>query len=441
MSFLSEGEIGAEDQGLETSPVRVRIARMKALTQLELRTLVADHLSSLQGAQLQEVRCYERGLALGLWRGGSLWLMVDLFPNAPVALVFADEPPLGKSGVMKPVGLFLRSHARGRRLEAVELLEDRGRVVNFIFGEGEDRCELEAQLVPRQANLRVACAGKEIFWRKPRELGPAPALPAVLAEPRTADEICSQWLATLKAPQAAKMNPEEEWRRRKDRDLEKKRKALAEIERTLGADEAVLWAERGERIKVGEDFIDSEKSLAWNIETAFQKAKQAAAKKQGTLLRRDILHDEIARLEVAKFQPSAPTEKSTRVDLMGQAGAKGRKLALPDGMIAWIGKSAADNLALLRKARGWDLWLHLRDYPGAHAVIQRNREQNLSAEDRQRVARWLAEESVGSGKNWGRLEVVMAECRFVRPIKGDKLGRVTYQNEVHFFVLDGGPAS
>lgn len=412
---------------------------MKALTQHELRTLVDGDLRGLEGAQLQEVRCYERGLLLGLWRGGAAWLLLDLSPNAPLALVFADEPPLGKSGAMKPVGLFLRSHARGRRLEGLALRPELGRVFGFRFGEGGDACEVEVQLVPKQANVRVRSAGKEVHWRKPKELGPPPVAPVSGEEPRSPDVLREQWLATLASPQAAKINPEEEWRRRVARDLEKKRKALGEIEKQLEVDEAARWSRRGEGIKAGDgELIDPAKSLAWNIETAFQKAKQAAGKREGTERRRDILRDEIATLSVARYPGTTAPREGGRSDLMAQAGAKGRKLALSDGMTAWMGKSATDNLAILRKARGWDLWLHLRDYPSAHAVVQRNRQQVLTGEDRQRVARWLADESAPPG--WGKLEVVMAECRFVRPIKGDKPGRVTYQNEAHFFVLEtAGP--
>lgn len=414
---------------------------MKALTTSELQTLVDGELGGLVGSQFQEIRCFDRGLALGLWASGLRWLIIDLAPNAPVALVFSDPCPLGKSGRMKPLGLFLRSHGRGRRVRQVEWLSDQGRVIRILFGEGPSECSLEIQLVPKQANLHARSEGKEVYWNKPKELGPPPVLTGQVPVSRSPEELRAEWLRSVRGGGAEKINPEEQWRRKIERDLEKKRKALAELERQL-AEEGEDWAARGEAFKSGtKDWIDESKGLAWNIEEAFRRARQSVAKKEGREKRRGILLTEIEALATAQY-PGAGGANSgpVRSDLMAQAGARGRKLALSDGKIAWMGRSAADNLALLRKARGWDLWLHLRDYPGAHAVIQRNRGQAMSSVERDRVAGWLAEESLGSRARGQRLEVVMTECRFVRPIKGDKMGRVNYQNEVHFFVQpDGSP--
>jgi predicted ribosome quality control (RQC) complex YloA/Tae2 family protein len=79
----------------------------------------------------------------------------------------------------------------------------------------------------------------------------------------------------------------------------------------------------------------------------------------------------------------------------------------------------------------------LRDYPSAHAVIQRNKNQNVKQEEIREVALWLTQESLQKKLllPGTRLEVVHTECRFVRPIKGDKLGRVNYQNESHFMLV------
>ncbi len=104
---------------------------------------------------------------------------------------------------------------------------------------------------------------------------------------------------------------------------------------------------------------------------------------------------------------------------------------LSSGALAYCGKSAADNLALLRQAKAWDYWLHLRDYPGAHAIIHRQRDQLISEGEIFEVAEWVAKESLSSKSLLvgQKIAIVMVECRFVRPIKGDKLGRVTYHSE------------
>ena len=113
---------------------------------------------------------------------------------------------------------------------------------------------------------------------------------------------------------------------------------------------------------------------------------------------------------------------------MKKADAKARKIILSEGVEAVCGRSAKDNLAILRQARAWDLWLHLKDYPGAHGIIFRNKNKNVTSEQFQQVAEWvIRESSAAKGFRWGaKYEVIVAECRYVKPIKGDKIGRVTF---------------
>jgi predicted ribosome quality control (RQC) complex YloA/Tae2 family protein len=102
-----------------------------------------------------------------------------------------------------------------------------------------------------------------------------------------------------------------------------------------------------------------------------------------------------------------------------------------------VGRSSRDNLALLRKARAWDFWLHLKDVPSAHAILQREKNQHLKDQDLNKAGKWLVEQSFRLKKEkyqGQRFEVVFAECRYVRPIKGDKVGRVTYQKGGSFSV-------
>ena len=181
-----------------------------------------------------------------------------------------------------------------------------------------------------------------------------------------------------------------------------------------------------------QECVDRSESLSWNIEHCFAKAKQLVSKKEGARERLEELVQEIASLEKAKFTEKA--QKNQLVDLMQKTEARGRKLHLESGALAYCGKSAADNLALLRQAKAWDYWLHLKDYPGAHAIIHRQRDQEVPVGEIQEVASWVARESLSSKSLLvgQKVAVVMVECRFVRPIKGDKLGRVTYHGEKTF---------
>jgi predicted ribosome quality control (RQC) complex YloA/Tae2 family protein len=40
------------------------------------------------------------------------------------------------------------------------------------------------------------------------------------------------------------------------------------------------------------------------------------------------------------------------------------------GHALWVGRSAKDNQALLKSARGHDVWLHVQDHPGSHVLVK-----------------------------------------------------------------------
>lgn len=424
---------------------------MKAMSLLELRTLVTELGELLADAQLQDVISNDRGLALGFRGTKHFWLTLDMNPSNPFCLVFADYCPFKKGSKPKPLALFLNSHGKNLYFSKIWLEEAYGRVVRIELANSQKSCELQLILIPRQANMLVESEGKSIAWEKPRELQ-VQTETGELPEPRDIGEIHEEWLAEFQGGVRPSIDPRAQWEKKKTKDLEKKRKALDEIEKTLAENSADKYYELGAYLKTlaPEDFtlkkvptvwhglLDFKQKLFANIEIVFEKAKQAASKVQGTEERRQILIKEIEKLEKSTFESSQRDANSRPKvdDLMKSTEAKGRKLHLESGAIVYCGKSAADNLALLRRAKAWDYWLHLKDYPGAHAIVHRSRDQELPFEELQKAALWVLKESLSSktfmpGEKYA---VVLVECRFVRPIKGDKLGRVTYHSEKQFMV-------
>lgn len=424
---------------------------MKALTQQELQTFVSSYKTILAGAQLQEVLVSDRGLALSFRREASYWLLLDLIPNTPSLLLFENHNPFKKGPKTKPVSLFLNSHARNLFVQDLFVEEQWGRVVKLLLKNSHSECEIEIRLIPKQCNVIVKAEGKQISWERPLDLKAPPQVEAP-PTPRSLEEFYAEWSAeqgpSKGSNQATKtsLDPVVQWEKQKQKDLQKKRKAAAEIQLQIESDKETLWQEAGNFLKAEglislisnklpehlRSCIDIRESLSWNIENCFGKAKQLIAKKEGARERLSELLVEIEKLEKSQF--SQKIVKNQLGDLMQKTTARGRKFHLDSGALAYCGKSAADNLALLRQAKAWDYWLHLKDYPGAHAIIHRQREQEIPASEIQEVALWVAKESL-SAKSLlvgQKIAVVMVECRFVRPIKGDKLGRVTYHSEKTF---------
>lgn len=360
---------------------------LKVINQLEVEH-VAEELSALVGARFQEVVTQEQAIGLGFYHGRDVvWVVIDLHPTRPWIMLRSDLPFKNKA---KPLGLFLKSHFISRRLNAIGCLKEYGRVLVFDFGGRE----IEIHLIPHAVNAVARNEEKSISWNKLKPL--ERVKPFVSQEPtRSLKDLTAEWdNSQLKA--APKVQPTA-------KALEKKKKALATLVEGLNKEEWKAHQEAGD----------------------WEKAKKLKEKDLGTKKRIEILKQEIADLEAGKTKIAK--EKSST---LYEAGAIGRTHALANGIDLYIGRSGKDNLNLLRRANPWDLWVHLRDFPGAHGIIHRNRGAEVSADLYEKAALLVAQESARKHLSDGdKFDCLFAECRFVKPIKGDKIGRVTYREE------------
>lgn len=390
----------------------------------------------MRGAQLQDLWTNGQVVIFQFYKYKDLYLVLDTSPQKPQLIYLEKAPRIEKK--QKPLILFLNSHARNLRWSHCQVQASKGRVLDVVLAGGDRSCHLQFQLIPKAFNLIVEAGDKKIAWDKPRELPVSQTPEGGLASSMDWLERGLAWLsentqAKVVAPKVAS-DP-------RLKNIEKKRKAILSIEEQLQEDPTEKWKQLGESLKASptvpapfQNLYDSKKSRSWNMEHAFQQAKLHQKKRVGTLSRLQKIREEILALESdLEKNPEVPLQKpkvSLGSRLLEKTQSKGRRLQLESGFEAVIGKSAADNLAILRKAQAWDLWLHLKDYPGAHAIIIRPRNKEVPLSDIQKVSEWLIRESLGGQKiQWGlKYEVVVAECRYVRPIKGDRLGRVNYHH-------------
>ncbi|MCB0411801.1 MAG: DUF814 domain-containing protein, partial [Bdellovibrionales bacterium] len=124
--------------------------------------------------------------------------------------------------------------------------------------------------------------------------------------------------------------------------------------------------------------------------------------------------------------------KKSSLHLKMKDQTRARTLQLNEKIKVLYGKSGGDNLKLLRAARAWDYWVHLRDEPGSHGLVVREKSTEPSDREWQQIFQRLVEESFGAratSRLGDRMTMIICEVRHVRPIKGDKLGRVNFQNE------------
>lgn len=456
-----------------------RIQTMKALNLIEFKDIV-ELLRSLIGARLQKVNSGPKDLVLELYiKGRERWIWVDLEATRPFVTVL-NEKPHCLPKIKRPTSLFLHAHALNRPLAKVDWMEGAGRVLRLVFGNefAPGNCELEVRLFPHGQNVGVSCADKKIWWSKPKNLVFSDSEQAAVdQDKRGHSDLRAAWMEDrpdlfirsfqrdATAKDKAPLNQQQSLIQGANQievnlEIEKRKKIVAKIRLEIDKKLEAPWWQLGEWLKVHQSlsvptewakFIDQEKTLAENIGRCFRKAKETQIKLLGTQERLTQILGEIRELESGnlgslleeKNRPlSRPLDgKGTgkrNIKEPGNERIRVRKRRIGNRWLAYVGRSAKDNLSLLRKARAWDLWLHLRDFPGSFCIIHRNKEEVVPDDFLKVAAQWMAQETFGakaSERRGEKLSVAVAECRYVRPIKADTLGRVTYKNARHLEIV------
>jgi len=345
------------------------------------------------------------------------------------------ELPMTPASQKLPLQLFLKAHFIGKALEKIERVSELGRVVRLVF---EDDASLEFRMIPRGTNLIAQYDEKQVSWKAVQTL-PQAVESVNDGEVRPLRELVNEWKSARFSPRQVKsprLNLEKRIQSLK-RSLEK---VSGEIDSKTNSPWRKLgnWLLENQSLEVPIEFsalIDRRRKLAWNIEEAFRKAKEVERKLEGTKARVIDLKAEIAELEKRISQGDWIDTEKKRVTKGDRLRPSARTLHLGDNFHVVAGKSARDNLNLLRTAHAWDLWLHVKDQPSAHAILFRPKGAKISDEMLRKAGQWLLKMSFGAKyKNHigEKFEILSAECRFVSPIKGDRIGRVNYRNEKVF---------
>lgn len=414
---------------------------MRALNVNEIDSLV-EALQVFVGARLQEVEVSKKGVALGFWMKGQplTWLWFENLTWSPLLLPVTQMPVKGIQP-LKPLALFMRAHFVDHAITSIERDTQLGRAVVMRFAAPDS--QLIFQLWPHGGNVVAKSAARRVGFVRAANETAAPANQYVGESPqRSLADLMQEWLTldSLKNRGKSKDTSEKPVEDKKAGETKRLLRAIGKVQDEIANKAAQPFREVGEWLVAHQSlkvpiefrtFIDGKRSLSWNIENSFHRAKEFARKLQATEVRLKDLQMQLERVQSGKWQKQEARPKSgpSRKE---SAGIKYRKVALAGTLEARIGKSAKDNMNLLRQAKSWDLWLHLRDYPGSHAILYRGRGENVGDETLKRVGIALVDQTFGEkakGKMGEVFDMIVAECRFVKPIRGDRVGRVSFSNE------------
>ncbi len=110
----------------------------------------------------------------------------------------------------------------------------------------------------------------------------------------------------------------------------------------------------------------------------------------------------------------------------GQSGPL--RYVTPDGFVIWIGRNARQNEDVtFKKGEDMDIWMHARGVPGSHVVIKTNG-RKVPPAIMEQAARFAAYYS--KLRTEEKVDVITAERRHVRKLKGGHPGQVLVREEL-----------
>ncbi len=352
------------------------------------------------GCQLQDVAIYpfsEHRFALYLdfypsW-GRSYWLHDN---DRLGALLNPPKPRVAK--VSQPLGLYLKAHFVGQRLDRVELDKER---LNLFFG-GLAR-SLTMSLDGKKLLVICRVEGRKDFSKQLRLVELSEFLSVQTASP-----------ATNKSDGASQYPPES---------LEKLRiKLQIALERDLQeANTELQWLRPlGEELKLRKNLWQDAAGLSpvlvekvrhlqlaqklppfgpAYLKVANEKIFHALARAERKVLMVRARLEKLARGELKvgvkvlkNRRPEISNPRDTK-KVLGRA-RPGIWVEIADNLWARVGRSARENDELFRQARDRDLWFHVRGQSGAHVWIPRGQpgltNQQEASEEILKLGRMLA---------------------------------------------------
>ncbi len=447
------------------------VAQLRAWSGAQFQSITGLHLAG------SEEIFFELHFYLGRAGGGARVLLLDFNRHSPQLWLLESEEEMGawqacaRTKRKRPMELFLRSHFVGQRLLSVES-RGPGLLALNLSCEPEGLAELEFSLRPMAPQFRALRVkdGRELqmteFKPQSADVRSSPVASAkgqgAIAALASFDasridvnrERTSKFLQALRPK--AQHEDQQDAQSAEGRPRRSKR-AVDAVREEIAAKTLVPWRAWADHILQHADqfarlpapsFASAEIETIWHREVDqarqkslkphelasrfFELAKKLERKLEGTRkrlaeLERRAAEDAVSGLDRDMRASSKPKQAdaslATKPSLLQQAEARGRSLTIAEDLIFYIGKSAEDNLRLLRRAQSFDYWFHVRGRTGAHGILRRARGRVVSEAEFQACARALVEQSLKKraldlrGESF---DVSLCEVRFVKPVKGAK---------------------
>lgn len=398
------------------------------------------------GFKVQSVSFYDKTLVLKLWQNHVSYFLVLSAQMGRQGVFLLDDLQSRKKikNEKKPLQLFTSTHFKDSYLVEISRDQRVGRKVDLEFSSAEsEELQISVNLIPSALNISVVQGQKSVHLQKPRDL---PAMGEVDVQ-----TLSTRGLENLKQPWHQELNIKV-FNPAKDQvakqpvksglqiEIGKKAKAIEKVKKDLQAKSKTDFFEFASLLEADPlqakirfpEFYDESVNRHKLKDLYFAKHKALAGKKDRVIQRVKELTEELQALEkISEADWERRQSKNQLRKINFKEEVKVRKFELAHDLVAYLGKSAQDNLKLLRSAKAWHLWCHVKDLPSAHMIIFKDKNREVTEAEQQKALKWFTSEIKNNtkGSHHAALDILIAECRYVKPIKGDKLGRVNYSHE------------
>lgn len=337
-------------------------------------------------------------------------LFINLSPAKPLILSTVLTGPKAKN-LKTPVLNFLKAHFKNATIKSFEIAAKPNRTWRLLFENPELRMEMSC--FPHGQRLSLT-SGKTHVSQPP---GKPEAAEFIDPEKVTGWETHER-IGNLTFTEGIQKAPAVDPRRMKLEKVLQKLETQSSSEDQKDLDEIKTLMQTAEDIK-----ISSRKSKGGELTRIFEKIRKLKTKSHTRNSRILEIKDQLTNLPDLPPPPSIKKSEKTSPFL---------KVPLSSGYELWIGRSAIENDELVRQGSPHELWMHLRDYPGAHGLIRSGKKSSPSEVDLEMAMQIVAKLSQTKKRNFSygeKLEFILAPLKFVRKPKGAKPGSVIVERE------------
>jgi hypothetical protein len=402
---------------------------------------LTEEMAKLVGSRLQQVFSPEPQRFYFVFYHPSFEriIMLDMAPARPLILS-TTSTGIKKTKTKTPLYNFLNAHFINSYFEKIEIAEKPNRTVRLHFGRGGDeKLSLTFKCFPHGQELKLEASEKLVvspwreFSKRTREED------VTFVEPEKADgwqenESLFGILENnnFKKASASGEKPLETYHSKMEKKLEL---AIKKIDESLSSqkmqDVNKISELESEALQLQQrESVDGEK-----LNELYDEVRRLRKKSEVTIKRRDEL---VTQLEFLKSDAGkvnyaeAENPKIEKIKKQNEAKFSGTVVRIDSRFELWVGRTDWQNDDLIKLVSPHELWIHLRDYAGAHGVIRGPKKLEVPQavlEFSCRVVAILSQSKKNPFSENQALDFIITPRKFIKKLKGAGAGKVSVERE------------